>query len=112
MSKEFSMGTTTRRANRYAGGAMARASIARAVMLVAYAIAAILVLGILLVVLKANPSNDIVQFVRDAAGTLAGPFDNLFTLDSNKAEKAVNWGLAAVVWVVLGKLIARLLLRR
>ena len=106
------MGTTTRRANRYAGGAMARASIARAVMLVAYAIAAILVLGILLVVLKANPSNDIVQFVRDAASTLAGPLDGLFKLDSNKAEKAVNWGLAAVVWVALGKLIARLLIRR
>jgi hypothetical protein len=62
--------------------------------------------------LEANRSNDIVQIVRDAAAFLAGPFDGLFTLDSNKAEKAVNWGIAAVVWYALGRLIARLLLRR
>jgi hypothetical protein len=106
------MALTTTRANRHAGAAMARASIARAVMLLVGAVALILVIGILLVVLEANRSNDIVQFVRDAARILAGPFDGLFTLDSNKAEKAVNWGIAAVVWLALGKLIARLLLRR
>jgi len=111
-SKEFGMATTPTRANRYAAAATARASIARAVILLAYAVAAVLVLGILLIVLEANRSNDIVQVVRDAAGFLAGPFDGLFTLESNKAEKAVNWGIAAVVWLVLGKLIARLLIRR
>jgi hypothetical protein len=36
----------------------------------------------------------------------------LFTLDSNKAEKAVNWGIAAVVWFMLGRLVARVPLRR
>ena len=102
----------TARANRYAGAAVARASIARAVILVATIVAAILVLGIVLVALEANASNDLVQVVRDAASFLAGPFDGLFTLDSNKAEKAVNWGIAAVVWYALGQLIARMLLRR
>jgi hypothetical protein len=102
----------TARANRYAGAALARASIARAVILVATAVALVLVLGIVLVVLEANRSNDIVQIVRDAAAFLAGPFDGLFTLDSNKAERAVNWGLAAVVWYAIGRLIARLLVRR
>ncbi len=72
----------------------------------------VLVAGILLVVLEANRSNELVQFVRDAASLLAGPLDSLFTLDSNKAERAVNWGLAAVVWVAIGRLVARLLLRR
>jgi hypothetical protein len=91
---------------------MARASIARAVTLVAAAVAAVLVLGIVLVVLEANRSNDIVQVVRDAAQFLAGPFDGLFTFERNKVEIAVNWGIAAVVWLVLGRLIARLLLRR
>jgi hypothetical protein len=104
--------TTTRSTNRYAGAAIARASLARFVMLVAAAVALVLVLGIVLVVLEANRSNELVQFVRDAAGTLAGPFDGLFTLDSNKAEKAVNWGIAAVVWSMLGRLIGALLLRR
>jgi hypothetical protein len=103
------MGTT--RANRHAGAAVARASLARAVILLTTAIAAILILGIVLAVLEANRSNDIVQVVRDAAGVLAGPFDDLFKLDSNKAEKAVNWGIAAVVWLALGRLVARLLLR-
>jgi hypothetical protein len=102
----------TARANRYAGSAVARASIARAVILIATAVALVLVAGIVLVVLEANRSNDIVQAVRDAASFLAGPFDGLFTLDSNKAEKAVNWGIAAVVWYAVGRLIARLLLRR
>jgi hypothetical protein len=104
--------TTSSRANRHAGAAVARASIARAVILITGAIALLLVLAILLVVLEANRSNELVQFVRDAAGVLAGPFDDLFTLDSNKAERAVNWGLAAVVWVALGRLVAGLLLRR
>ena len=104
--------TTTSRANRHAGAAVARASIARAVMMITGAIALVLVVGILLVVLEANRSNELVQFVRDAASLLAGPFDDLFTLDSNKGEKAVNWGLAAIVWVALGRLVSGMLLRR
>ncbi|HET9737674.1 MAG TPA: hypothetical protein VFP78_06090 [Solirubrobacteraceae bacterium] len=110
LGKEIEMGTA--RANRYASTALARASLARAVILVATAVALILVAGIALVALEANRSNEIVQVVRDAAAFLAGPFDSLFTLDSNKAEKAVNWGIAAGVWYALGRLIARLLLRR
>lgn len=102
----------TARANRYAGSALTRAAIARFITLVASAVALVLIAGIVLVVLEANRSNDIVQAVRDAASFLAGPFDGLFTLDSNKAEHAVNWGIAAVVWFALGRVVARLLLRR
>jgi hypothetical protein len=102
----------TARANRYAGAAVARASVARVVILAATAVALVLVAGIVLVALEANRSNEIVQVVRDAASFLAGPFDGLFTLENNKAEKAVNWGIAAVVWYGVGRLIARLLLRR
>jgi hypothetical protein len=76
------------------------------------AIALILVLAIVLTLLGADRSNDLVQFLRDAARVLSGPFDGLFRLDSNKVEKAVNWGIAAVVWIALGRLVARLLLRR
>ena len=103
------MGTS--RANRYAGAAVARASLARAVIVLTSLIALVLILGIVLTVLEANRSNDIVQVVRDAASVLAGPFDDLFKLDSNKAEKAVNWGIAAVIWLALGRVLARLLLR-
>ena len=102
----------TMRANRYENAAVARASLARFFILLGTAVAAVLILGIVLIVLEANPNNGIVEAVRDAARFLAGPFDGLFTLDSNKAEKAVNWGIAAVVWYAVARLIARLLLRR
>ena len=91
---------------------MARATVARVVIWVATAVALVLIAGIVLVLLEANRSNDIVQIVRDAASFLAGPFDGLFKLDRPKVETAVNWGIAAVVWYLLGRLIARLLLRR
>jgi len=100
------------RARRYENAAVARASLARFFILLGTAVAAVLVLGIVLVVLEANTSNALVEAVRDAARFLAGPFDGLFTLDSNKAEKAVNWGIAAVVWYAVARLIARLLLRK
>jgi hypothetical protein len=101
----------TMRANRYQSVAVARASFARAVILLGTAVAAVLVLAILLSVLGASQSNDIVKVVHDAGKFLAGPFKGLFSLDSAKATMAVNWGLAAVVWYALARLIARLILR-
>jgi hypothetical protein len=79
--------------------------------LVGRILAAILVIGILLVVFEANPSNDIVDAVLDAARFLSGPFDDLFEPDERKLRIALNWGLAAIVYVFLGRLIDRLLLR-
>jgi hypothetical protein len=102
---------STFRERRYGYGLPARAAIARLVMLVAGVVAAIVVIGILLVVLGANQSNELVKAVMDAARWLAGPFRDLFTLNSHKATVAVNWGIAAVVYLVVGRLIARLLLR-
>jgi hypothetical protein len=99
------------RANRYVGAAKARASIARAVILIAGLVAAVLLLGILLVLLEADRSNDIVKAVHDVASFLAGPFDGLFTFDRRRVATAVNWGIAAVVWYALGRVIARLILR-
>jgi hypothetical protein len=101
----------TARAGRYAAATSGRLALARAVHIAAAVVALILVAGILLVVLKANGSNGLVSAVHDAARWLAGPFQGLFNLSSHKAEVAVNWGLAAVVWYALGRLIMRLLLR-
>jgi hypothetical protein len=99
------------RTDRYAAATSARLTLARVVHAIAALVAAILVLGILLVVLKANHSNGIVKAVEDAARFLAGPFKSLFNLSSHRAEVAVNWGIAAVVWYALGRVIMRLLLR-
>jgi hypothetical protein len=102
---------STMSAGRRANATMARASLARAVIMLATAVALVIIAGILLVVLKANPSNDIVKIVHDAAAWLAGPFDGLFNFARHRVEIAVNWGIAAVVWYAVGRLIARLLLR-
>jgi hypothetical protein len=102
---------STIRAQRYAGAAAARASIARAVAMIGTLVALVIILAILLVVLGANHSNELVKAVHDAGQFLAGPFDHLFNLSRNKVETAVNWGIAAIVWYALARLVARLLLR-
>jgi len=85
-----------------------RLQIARLINLIASLVALVLIAGIALVVLKANPSNEIVKAVEDAARWLAGPFDGMFSLKKHTTEIAVNWGVAAVVWFLLGRLIARI----
>jgi len=86
-------------------------AIARVVMLAGSIVAALIVAGILLVVFEANPRNDIVEWVTDAARWLAGPFRDLFTIDSHKWHVAVNWGLAAFVYLAISRIVARLLAR-
>jgi hypothetical protein len=63
-------------------------------------------------VLDANASNDLVGAVLDAAGWLVGPFKGLFSIDDAELQVVVNWGLAAIVYFALSRLIATLLLRR
>ena len=86
-------------------------SLARLVELITAGVVLVIALGILLVVLKANPANDIVSAVDDAARFLAGPFKDLFQLKNPRTEVAVNWGIAAAVYFVVGRVIARVLRR-
>jgi uncharacterized protein involved in cysteine biosynthesis len=83
--------------------------LARVVQLVVSVVVLIIVAGILLVVLKANPSNSIVSQVHDWARWLAGPFDGIFGFRNARVAIAVNWGIAAVVYLFVGGLIARLI---
>ena len=85
--------------------------IARMVMLITTVIVGIIVAAILLRVFEANPSNSIVEGVTDLARTLVGPFKDLFTIENAKVEIAVNWGLAALLYLIVGSLIARILRR-
>lgn len=85
--------------------------LARLVRTIANLVALVIVAGILLFVLGANQSNDIVSAVMDAGRWLVGPFDGLFTIDDPKWELAVNWGIAAAVYAFVGSLIASLLAR-
>lgn len=86
-------------------------ALARAVRLAGTVVAGLIVIGILLVVLDANPSNDVVDWLVEAARDLASPFHGLFDLKSSEWQTAVNWGLAAVAYFGLSRLVARLLPR-
>ena len=85
--------------------------IARIVSLITTIVVGLIIVGILLVVFEANRDNAIVDALRDVAAWLAGPFDNVFKLDNRKENVAVNYGLAGLVYAIVGGLIARLLRR-
>lgn len=94
------------------GSGVVMGTLARVVRLIVGIIVVIIVAGIVLVLLKANPTNMIVSDVHDAARWLAGPFDGIFSFHNARVALAVNWGLAAVVYLIVGGLTARLLSSR
>lgn len=72
---------------------------------------ALIVAGILLHVLGANMSNGIVSAINDAARWLAQPFNKVFHLHSAKGTIALNWGITAVVYAIVGGVIATAIAR-
>src|SRR3954470_4712448 len=85
--------------------------IARIVSLITSIVVGLIVLAIVLVLLEASRGNGIVDALVSAGDWLSKPFHGIFSLDSHKATVAVNWGLAALVYAVIGGFIARLLRR-
>lgn len=100
-----------RRRGGRSGSGGARSAIAKAITTIAAIIATLIVVGIVLVLLKANPANDIVDALREIARFFAQPFDAIFELERRRPEIALNWGIAAVVYLVIAGLIAKLLRR-
>lgn len=93
-----------------------RTRIAQLVWLVCVLCALVLALGALLVALKANADNELVQFIMEAANKVdLGVFDRgdgvlKFDGDNSLIKNAlVNWGLAAVVWLIIGRILDRLI---
>jgi hypothetical protein len=84
---------------------------ARIVRLVTSIVVGLLLVAILLVVLEANRDNAIVEALLDAGRWLAGPFDDVFSMDTRKERIAVNYGLAALIYAIAGGLIVKLLRR-
>jgi hypothetical protein len=85
--------------------------LARIIRLVTAAVVVLIVVGIVLHLLDANAGNAIVSAIYDAAGWLVSPFENVFNPSNPKVHVAVNWGLAALVYAIVGALIASLLVR-
>jgi hypothetical protein len=82
--------------------------VARLIRLAVIVLALIIGLAILFRTLGANPDNTIVSAVHDAGRFLAGPFDSMFKLHGAKVALAINWGIALIVYLVVGFAIARL----
>ncbi|MFI7315545.1 hypothetical protein [Streptomyces venezuelae] len=79
---------------------------ARVIVIVADVMAAILGLWILMYLLDANRANDLVQFIHDVARWLAGWSHDLFTFDEDWARVVAGYGLAAVVYLLVGHALA------
>jgi hypothetical protein len=85
--------------------------VARIVSLVTSVVVGLIVLAIVLVLLEANRDNAIVDWLVGAGDFLSEPFHGIFSLDGRKAQVAVNWGLAALVYALVGGFVARMLRR-
>jgi hypothetical protein len=103
---------TYRRTPAYAGGGLGtRLAVARLVTAVAAVVAAIIVIAIVLRLLNANPSNGIVDAIHQAGSWLSSPFHGLFSPNNGDVRMAVNWGIAALVYLIVARIIARVVVR-
>ncbi|MEV4915762.1 hypothetical protein AB0K47_02925 [Streptomyces tirandamycinicus] len=68
--------------------------------------AGFLILWILLYLLGANEGNVFVGFVHDVSDWLAGWSQDIFTMDSEGLRVILNYGLPAVIYLLLGHGIA------
>lgn len=96
----------------------ARTRVAQVVWILCVIAALLLAIGALCIALKANGSNSLVKFVIDTAGKLdfgvfsrkSGVFHFKGHNHSAMTKNAlVNWGLAAVVWLVIGRILDRII---
>jgi phosphate/sulfate permease len=85
-----------------------RAVAAKVIMWVAVLAAFALGLGALLVGFGANPHNTLVSFVVGVGHRIDGPFGDLFTFHDQVKQILVNWVIAAVVYLAVGGILARL----
>ncbi|HEV2061253.1 MAG TPA: hypothetical protein VGR12_00260 [Solirubrobacteraceae bacterium] len=85
--------------------------LARLVRFITAAVVVVIVLGIVLHVLDANAGNAFVSTVHDIAGWLVTPFKGLFSFGDNDLQVAVNWGIAALVYGIVGGFLSRMLAR-
>jgi hypothetical protein len=96
-------------------GTLVRVRVAQVVWAL-FAIAALfLAVGALLIAVNANTHNALVRFVLDTANTLdLGVFSRRNGIKDFGAKEDVknallNWGLGAVAWLVLGRILERML---
>jgi len=85
--------------------------LASAIRVVASVIAAVIVVHAVFVLFGANPANALVQFSTSWRDTFGWFTKNLFRPSNPKLAEAINDGLAALIYVLAGNLLSRLVLR-
>lgn len=75
------------------------------------AFALVLAVHVLLTIGNANPANGITTFFSTAADWFVLAFRNLFTPDDGKLRVLINYGLAAVFWMIVSAVLSRLIRR-
>jgi hypothetical protein len=94
--------------------ASVRVRVAQLLWLFCVVCALFLAAGALTYALQANPDNALVQFVRDGANavdlgvfSLENGIKEFVGKSSDTKNALVNWGLGAVFWLVLGRILDR-----
>ncbi|MQA60203.1 MAG: hypothetical protein GEU86_01635 [Actinophytocola sp.] len=73
--------------------------------------AAVLAIHIVLVVGEANMGNPFAQFITNWADAVNLGLNNLFTIAGEKGQVALNEGLAALLWLVIGAVLTTIIAR-
>jgi hypothetical protein len=83
------------------------------VMSVAVLIALLIGLAIVLADVSANASNTIVEGIHEGANFFAGSFTGLISFSGHHVKRAitVDWGIALVVYLIVGAVIASFIYR-
>ncbi|GDY31781.1 hypothetical protein GTS_34140 [Gandjariella thermophila] len=87
-------------------------TLARVINVVVGLVTTVFVLHVVFVVAGANKHNGFVSLVHQVAKALVLGFGDVFTPDDAKIGVVLNYGLAAIIYAVVGQLIVRALRRR
>jgi hypothetical protein len=86
-------------------------AVATVLRVIGLVIVAILVIHILLTLFGANPANSFATFIRDGARMFSLGLTDLFNFPDPKLSAAVNFGIAAVIWLVITSIVVGLVRR-
>src|SRR5215212_11428972 len=91
------------------GAARVVTLLATIVRVVCSVIAAFIVIHAVFVLFEANPQNMLVEFTAWWRDTFGWFTKNLFTPSDPKIAEAINDGLAAIIWAVVGNLVSKVI---
>jgi hypothetical protein len=93
------------------GSARALELLATIVRVACSVIGALIVVHAVFVLFEANPANPLVTFTAGWRDTFGWFTEDLFTPSDPTIAEAINDGLAALIWVVAGSLLSKLIVR-